>query len=255
MSIHVTRVVNSCTLIEIGGLTVLTDPWFTERWHVHRGEALGLTPADLPRLDLIVGSNPFVNHWDGRGLRRIRGRSAVVVTPNRRMARTARAAGFRHTVRLGAGQSTMVGPVRVDAFGGGGFGPRTNVYVLSAGGQRVLFGGEARDVEAVRAWTAAHGPVDAALLPVNGLAVLGRVPLVMSAAEAVTAAAAAGAHTLCAIHDAHYEDPVWWFIRRRSTAADCGPVRDRVAPDLRVVDVPTGRRVELVGAGAGAGQG
>jgi L-ascorbate metabolism protein UlaG (beta-lactamase superfamily) len=162
------------------------------------------------------------------------------------MARVARAAGFPHTVRLTAGVSTVVGPLRVDAFSGGGFGPRTNIYVLSTGDRRVLFGGEAGDIGAIRSWTAAHGPVDVALLPVNGLAVLGRA-LVMSAAEAVAAADAAGAHTLYAIHDAHHGDLVWSFIRRRSTAADCLPVRDRIAPHLRVVDVPTGRRVALAG--------
>ena len=79
------------------------------------------------------------------------------------------------------------------------------------------------------------------MLPVNGLAVLGQ-PLVMSADEAVTAAVDAGAHTLVAIHDAHYEDLVWRFIRRRSTASDCLPVRDRIAPSMRVIDIPTGHR-------------
>ena len=238
--LSITRIVNSCTLIEIGGLRVLTDPWFFERWHTHRGEPLGMRVADLPNLDVIVGSNPFVNHWDRRGLALIRSKAATVVTPNMRMGRIARRAGFRDVVTLGEGQSTAVGQVRFEAFSGGGLGPRTNVYVLSASSVRLLFGGEACDVGAVRRWAAANGPVDVAMLPVNGLAAFGR-PLVMSATEAVEAAAAAGAGTLVAIHDAHHEDWVWRFIRRRSTARDCLPARDRIAPTLRVVDVPTGR--------------
>jgi L-ascorbate metabolism protein UlaG (beta-lactamase superfamily) len=237
----VTRIVNSCTLIEVDGLTVLTDPWFTERWHIHRGEPLGMAPEDLPDVDVIVGSNPFVNHWDRRGLRRIGSKTAAVVTPHRRMDRVAAAAGFRTRIRLRPGQSTTVGALRIDAFPGGGFGPDTNVYVLTTPSARILFGGEACDVAAIRRWTRDNAPVQVALLPVNGLTAFGR-RLVMSAAEAVEAAAAAGAHTLVAIHDAHFDDAVWRFIRRRSTARDCGPVRDRLAPAMRVLDLPTGRR-------------
>jgi L-ascorbate metabolism protein UlaG (beta-lactamase superfamily) len=244
----VTRIVNSCTLIEIGGLRILTDPWFFERWHVHRGEPLGMRPADLPDIDLVVGSNPFVNHWDRRGLAEIDSKAATVVTPNTRMGRVARRAGFSQVVRLDDGRSLDFGPVRIEAFAGGGLGPRTNVYVFTTPTVRVMFGGEACDVDAVRRWSRANGPVDVAMLPVNGLSVFRR-SLVMSAAEAVEAAAAAGAGTLIAVHDAHYEDWVWRFIRRRSTAADCLPVRDRIAPAMRVVDIPTGRREEInVGA-------
>jgi len=245
----VTRIVNSCTLIEVDGWIVLTDPWFTERWHTHRGEPLGTEAADLPELDVIVGSNPFVNHWDARGLRQIASKTATVVTPNRRMRRIAQRAGFGHVVVLDNGESTTVGDLRIEAFSGGGPGPRTNIYVLTTPTVRLLFGGEACNVEAVRRWSRANDPVQVALLPVNGLSVLGR-PLVMSAPQAVEAAAAAGAHTLLAIHDAHHEDLVWRFIRRRSTARDCLPARDLTAPAMHVIDIPTGRR-ELVATATG----
>ena len=33
-SLVITRVTHSCHLIQIGGLTVLTDPWFSQRAHV-----------------------------------------------------------------------------------------------------------------------------------------------------------------------------------------------------------------------------
>ncbi|MEU8525899.1 MULTISPECIES: hypothetical protein [Streptomyces] len=36
-TLAVTRVANSCVLIEMHGCAVLTDPFFTERWHVRRG--------------------------------------------------------------------------------------------------------------------------------------------------------------------------------------------------------------------------
>ena len=33
----ITRVTHSCHLIQIGGMTVLTDPWFTQRPFYHQG--------------------------------------------------------------------------------------------------------------------------------------------------------------------------------------------------------------------------
>ena len=46
----ITRITHSCHLIQIGGLAVLTDPWFSERALYHPGEPIALTPAELPGL-------------------------------------------------------------------------------------------------------------------------------------------------------------------------------------------------------------
>ena len=47
----VTRIVHSCHLIEIGGRTFLTDPWFSERAGYHPGEPVAIPAAGLPALD------------------------------------------------------------------------------------------------------------------------------------------------------------------------------------------------------------
>ena len=67
-ALTVTRIANSCALLDFDGDIVLTDPYFTERWHLHRGEPLGMTIGELPRLSAIVVSHFFPNHWDTRGL-------------------------------------------------------------------------------------------------------------------------------------------------------------------------------------------
>jgi L-ascorbate metabolism protein UlaG (beta-lactamase superfamily) len=46
-SLVITRVTHSCHLIQIGGLTVLTDPWFTQRPLYHQGEPIALQPEQL----------------------------------------------------------------------------------------------------------------------------------------------------------------------------------------------------------------
>jgi DNA-binding PadR family transcriptional regulator len=62
----ITRVANACVVVELDGHTVLTDPWFTERWYLRRGEPLGMTVAELPPLTAIVATSFAVNHWDFR---------------------------------------------------------------------------------------------------------------------------------------------------------------------------------------------
>src|SRR5690348_16458968 len=97
----VTRVANACVLLELNGHTILTDPWFTERWYLRRGEPLGLRVTELPPLTAIVATSFAANHWDLRALREYRHKSATPVyvsTP--RMVRQARALGYPVVERL-----------------------------------------------------------------------------------------------------------------------------------------------------------
>jgi hypothetical protein len=42
---------------ELGGMRVLTDPWFTDSAHYHHGEPLGIALTALPHLDAVVVSH------------------------------------------------------------------------------------------------------------------------------------------------------------------------------------------------------
>jgi L-ascorbate metabolism protein UlaG (beta-lactamase superfamily) len=53
----VTRITHSCHLIEIGGRTFLTDPWFSTRPGYYQGEPIAVGIADLPRLDGVMISH------------------------------------------------------------------------------------------------------------------------------------------------------------------------------------------------------
>src|SRR5262245_17844292 len=55
MFVAVTRIVNSCVLIEIGGYAVLGDPWFRDRWYLRFGEQPGMRISELPKLAAIIG--------------------------------------------------------------------------------------------------------------------------------------------------------------------------------------------------------
>src|SRR4051812_4591870 len=182
--VAVTRIANACVLLEVGGHAVLTDPWFTERWYLRRGEPLGLRVEDLPPLSAIVATNPAVNHWDLRALRRYPAKAATpLLVSSARMARQARALGSRAVERLGWGRSSAPAPgLTVEAVPAG----RTlrwpnNAYLITGGGARVFFGGEISDPAPL----SGHAPVAVALLPVNGRRPLVGPPLVMGPAQAV----------------------------------------------------------------------
>jgi L-ascorbate metabolism protein UlaG (beta-lactamase superfamily) len=243
-----TRVNNSCVLLEFDHMAVLTDPWFDERWHLRRGERLGLGVADLPELAAILGSHFFPNHWDIGALAAYPHKDRTAdITSHPRMTSRARACGFGLVRELGDASALTLGDdLKAEAIRDQGpLGLSSNIYVLSHGGLRVLFGGEARNLATLRAYRAGHPPVDIAFLPVNGLHVPGGPRLVMSAQQAVEAAVTLGATTLIPIHDAHARDLPWFFIRRNGSAEEAQRYAQRRHPALRVEVLEPGVRSEL----------
>ena len=63
-SLVITRVTRSCHLIQIGGMTVPTDPWFPQRRCCRQGEPVALQPETLPRLDAVVISHEHYGRCD-----------------------------------------------------------------------------------------------------------------------------------------------------------------------------------------------
>jgi L-ascorbate metabolism protein UlaG (beta-lactamase superfamily) len=223
---------------------VLTDPWFTERWYLHRGEPLGLPVAELPPLTAIVVSNAAPNHWDLHALTQYPHKATTpVYVSGRRMARQARAIGYRrvevlawHECRdLALALSIEAVPAGRTPLG------RNNAYVMTSEHIRVFFGGEIQDVTLLQEYRARRAAIDVALLPTNGLRPLIGPPLVMGPAEAVAGAVALGAQTLVPVHDAHGHDPMSLFFRRHGYASEAVTM---APPGLDVVCLPTGQRWE-----------
>ena len=244
-NLALTRVANACVLLELDGCAVLTDPWFTERWYLRRGEPLGLPVAELPPLTAIVVSNPAVNHWDMRALAEYPGKATTpMYVSGERMARQARALGYRTVEALRWHETRQLAPtlsVEVVPAGRTLLG-RNNAYEFSGGQSRVFFGGEIQNVKLLREHRARREPVDVALLPTNGLSPLIGPPLVMGPAEAVAGAVALGARVLVPVHDAHARDPLSLFFRRHGSASDA----TGMAPaGLHVVTLPPGQRWEF----------
>jgi L-ascorbate metabolism protein UlaG (beta-lactamase superfamily) len=219
----ITRIANSCALVEFGGEAVLTDPWFTEYWHMHRGEPLGMTVAELPSLKAIIASHYFINHWDMRAMKQYKFRDETkVFTCTDKMARQAGEAGFLSAEHVSWGEQRSISDQLtlevVPAHASGR--ARLNNYVVTSPALRLFFGGEARDLEPLRKYASEHPPVDIVMAPVNGVRVRGGPVLVMGPDELLEAARILGAHTVVPVHDAKGRDPVWSYIQRQGTMED-----------------------------------
>jgi L-ascorbate metabolism protein UlaG (beta-lactamase superfamily) len=245
VELAITRVANACVLLELNGHTVLTDPWFTERWYLRRGEPLGLGITELPPLTAIVATSFAANHWDLRALREYDYKTTTpVYVSTSRMARQARALGYPLVERLGWDEVRELTPtLSVEAVAAGRtLAWRNNAYVFGSGQTRILFGGEIADVAWLERYRARHAPVQVALLPVNGLRPLLGPPLVMGPEQAVTAANTVGADVLIPIHDAHADDLLSLIFRRHGCAQEAQVLAASQPTGLDVVCLPPGRR-------------
>jgi len=180
--LHAAWIGHSTVLLQVDGITVLTDPVFSRRVGIGLGPVtVGLkrlvAPAldlrSLPPIDVILLSHAHMDHFDLRSLRLLANRRTTVITA----ARTAdllcrrRYAGIRE---LGWGQSTRVGPVEVRAFQVNHWGARMrsdtyrgyNGYTIEIGRHRVLFGGDTAMTTAFRELRRAR-PFDLAIMPVG----------------------------------------------------------------------------------------
>ena len=180
--LHAAWVGHSTVVISIDGFVVVTDPVFSNRIGIRVGSAtLGLkrlvepalTPAEIPRPDLILLSHAHMDHFDLPSLRRLERRTVTVITAvNTSDLLRVRRYGAVH--ELGWGQSMRVGPATVRAFEVNHWGARMrndtqrsyNGYVIEAGRYRVVFGGDTAYTDLFKKVRTSK-PVDLAIMPIG----------------------------------------------------------------------------------------
>ena len=243
----VTRIVHSCHLIEIGGRTFLTDPWFSERAGYHPGEPLAATPDELPALDGVLISHHHYDHCDLAAFAAYRDHDVpmLVAAP---VEAQARKAGFGNVTALAPWQHAEIGGVRITAAPAK-HGVYEVTFVLSDGQHNVYFAGDTMLIPELRQLPDRVGHVDLALLPVNGLRIRPQFnkQVVMDATEAAELTAVL-APDLAIPH--HYAFTSGQLGDRLLTKSDKDPrpfaaACARLAPGTDVRIVEPGTRVAL----------
>jgi L-ascorbate metabolism protein UlaG (beta-lactamase superfamily) len=180
--LHAAWIGHATVLLKCNGLTILTDPIFSERAGISLGPVtLGvkrlIAPAlkigSVPKVDLILLSHAHMDHFDIPSLRRLESRRTTVVTADSTtdLLRPERYAKV-HEMHWGETLKLSFGTVR--AFEVNHWGSRLrsdsyrgyNGYLLEIGRHRVLFAG---DTAMTRSFQALHSarPIDLAIMPIG----------------------------------------------------------------------------------------
>lgn len=247
MKTAVTRITHSCHLIETGGKTFLTDPWFSTRPGYYQGEPIAMGVADLPPLDGVLISHAHYDHCDLAHLAGYRDRNVPLLVAST-VADEARRTGFENVASLEPWESVDIGGVTVTATPAK-HGVYEITFVLGVGSQRVYFAGDTMFIPELREIPDRIGHISVALLPTNGLRLraFDDRQVVMSAEEAAQLTAVLKPE-LAMPH--HYAFTKGWLGDRLVTKSDTDPEHYKasslhLAPETSVEIVDPGVRVEL----------
>ena len=243
----VTRVTHSCHLIEIGGRTFLTDPWFSTRPGYYQGEPIAIGIPDLPRLDGVLISHEHYDHCDLEAFAAYRDRTVPLFVAET-VVGAARKHGFRNVTALAPWQEAEVGGVTITATPAK-HGVYEVTFVLRAGTDAVYFAGDTMLIPELAEIPERLGHISLALLPTNGLHIrpADNTQVVMNADEAAELTALLKPE-LAVPH--HYAFTKGFLGDRLITHSDKDPLRYQdasrdLAPDTSVRIVEPGIRIEL----------
>jgi L-ascorbate metabolism protein UlaG (beta-lactamase superfamily) len=180
----ITRITHACALLDFGGATILTDPWFSEKPTYHPGEPIALQPTELPSLAGVIISHGHYDHCDLRAFAGYPDKT-VPFAVKRGLAAKVRAAGFGNVTELDPWQTASLGGVTITAAPARHQVPEVT-FLLSAGQRTAFFGGDTLLIPELTDIASRFPSIDAALLPINGLRIrpLLNKQVVMDAHEA-----------------------------------------------------------------------
>jgi L-ascorbate metabolism protein UlaG (beta-lactamase superfamily) len=170
---------HATTLLRIGGLTILTDPVWSNRIGIGLGFATAgprrfVAPAiplsQLPKIDLLLISHAHYDHLDRPTLARLPKDIPTIAAPKTRDLLDD--LGFSRVTELPWNQSVQMSGLTIKAQEVSHWGARTfydlhrgfNAYLLESKQHRILFGGDS----AYQNFFKPIGPVDLAILGIGG---------------------------------------------------------------------------------------
>jgi L-ascorbate metabolism protein UlaG (beta-lactamase superfamily) len=175
-------------VIEIGGRTFLTDPWFSQKPAYHPGEPIAFTVPELPHLDRVLITHHHYDHcYDHCDL------AALIAYPDHHVPFVvaglvevrAKKHGFGNVRALAPWERVEIGGVTITAAPGK-HGVYEVTFVIQGGGDTVYFAGDSMVIPELYELPERFGHIDLALLPMNGPQIRPQLnkQVVMTAAEA-----------------------------------------------------------------------
>jgi L-ascorbate metabolism protein UlaG (beta-lactamase superfamily) len=161
---------HATTLVDLGGVRLLTDPLLRNRV-AHLRRAVKVDAGALRGVDAVLISHLHYDHLDLPSLEKL-GRDMPVVAPRGAGALIRRKAGIKNVIELRAGEEIAIGEVTVRATtaahdtGRMPLGTQAEPlgYVITGDGRSVYFAGDTDRFDEM----ADLAPVDVALLPIWG---------------------------------------------------------------------------------------
>ncbi len=180
--LHAAWLGHSTVLLKVDGVTILTDPVFSERVGLNFGPlTLGLkrlvAPATsfqrLPHIDLALLSHAHMDHFDIPTLRQLENPRTTIVTASK-TSDLLRPKRYRAVHELGWRERVRTGDVEVRAVEVRHWGARMrtdtyrgyNGYTIEAGRYRILFGGDTAFTSTFREIRSSK-PFDLAIMPIG----------------------------------------------------------------------------------------
>jgi L-ascorbate metabolism protein UlaG (beta-lactamase superfamily) len=239
--LHAAWLGHSTVLLKIDGVTIVTDPVFSQRVGLNFGPmTIGLKrlvePAlrvkQIPRPDLILLSHAHMDHFDLPSLRALESKATRVVTA----AKTGdllRAKRYGGVDELSWGEAARIGDVSVRAFEVNHWGARMrsdtyrgfNGYLIETPRYRIVFGGDTAVTPAFRTLRSTRR-LDLAIMPIGAYNPWIRAHCTPE--QALQMADDAGAELILPVHHQTFQlsrEPAYEPIERLSSALAGTPER------------------------------
>ena len=206
------RVVHSSVLLEFDDYAILTDPWFSQLYGHHWGEAAGVALAELPKLTGVLSSHKDYDHFDMKTFASYQDKQVPMIV--RKGSETiATEVGFTNVKGLETWQTAQLGPIKITATPAKHkeeLGVPQNTYALQYRDKTVFFGGDTLLIPEFKEVAKRFPNIDVALLPINSLTIrpLGNKRVVMNAKDAATLASWLSPKVVIPIH--YRYTPSWY---------------------------------------------
>ena len=239
--LHAAWLGHSTVLLKLEGVTILTDPVFSNRVGLGFGPvtiglkrivAPALRHAEFTHPDIVLLSHAHMDHFDLPSLRALESPTTAVVTASG-TGDLLRVRNYRAVHELSWGEQAQIGDISIRAFQVNHWGARMqsdtwrgfNGYVIESPRFRILFAGDTAMTGTFRALRTTR-PIDLAIMPIGAYNPWIRAHCTPE--EAVTMAGHAGADLILPVHHKTFQlssEPYSEPIERLETALVSSPER------------------------------